>query len=78
MCEHIQYIQSTCIHYAVFKHSRYDSVVYYYTVHLEMKSLHINIYIYGKATLHFIQVCELYIFFFLPEVTSPEMTSDVK
>ena len=48
--EHIQYIQSTCIHYAVFKHSWYDSVVYCYTVHLEMNSSHINIYIYSKAT----------------------------
>jgi hypothetical protein len=49
LCEHIQ---STCIHYAVFKYSRYDSVVYCYTVHLDMNSSHINIYIYSKATLH--------------------------
>jgi len=72
LCEHIQYIQSTCIHYAVFKHSRYDYVVYKgnnkitelsykgkvkthnycYTVHLEISSSHIDIYIYSKATLH--------------------------
>jgi hypothetical protein len=49
LCEHIQYIQSICIHYAVFKHSWYDSVVYCYTIHLEMNSSHINIYIYSKA-----------------------------
>jgi hypothetical protein len=48
--EHIQYIQSTCIHSTVFKHSWYDSVVYCYTIHLEMNSSPINIYIYSKAT----------------------------
>ena len=47
--EHIQYIQSTCIHSTVFKHSWYDSVVYCYTIHLEMNSSPINIYIYSKA-----------------------------
>ena len=49
LCEHIQYIQSICIHYAVFKHSWYDSVVYCYTIHLEMNSSHIHIYIYSKV-----------------------------
>ena len=47
--EHIPYIQSTCIHSTVFKHSWYDSVVYCYTIHLEMNSSPINIYIYSKA-----------------------------
>ena len=50
----IQYIQSTCIHYAVFKHSWYDSVVYCYTLHFQKSQNAIDdsvtIYIVGPRT----------------------------
>ena len=38
LCKDIQYIQSTCIHYAVFNHSWYDYVVYCYTLHVKKKT----------------------------------------